>query len=222
MENRESSIEKLTADAFLQRLGKSMDKFEVMLEDREYKLALCRAKIQKALMQNNLDEAERLIDFYKEQDEMNNALHYQFLVLVRAELWRKKEMPIPNQKKNIIEGLSKMIPEFYDSITPDILSNKRFCILELFLLERYAMILEQEENVEEARVWYNEILNYVDRIPFDKAEKGKIYPFAAYRLACCEKVKGNIQSAQKVIENVIEIMCDNNIAVNQTGLYLCI
>ena len=83
-ENGEVEIEKLMADALMQRLGKSMDKYDVLLNTKEYQLAKNRTHIQELLRRGKLVQAEIAIRNYERELPKEQKLHQQFLLLQKA------------------------------------------------------------------------------------------------------------------------------------------
>ena len=174
--------EKLRADALWQRAGKSMDKFDIYLEQEEYRRAKERAEIQEQMRMGRLEEAEKKLEEYESWSKTENkTLHWQFACLQRAELYRRKKEPLELQKQVILEGLRQTIQE--TEISPELLRRRRLDTMELLLLERYAFLIEQQQP-QQAMLWYTKILNYFERgVDFDCSDQRKILPPVQYHAA---------------------------------------
>lgn len=152
--------EKLLGDALWQRAGKSMEKFEVFLEQDEYSLAIKRANIQLLIRHGKLSEAQVAIEDYEKQEGGKNPLHTQFLCLQYAEIYWREKKPHQKQLQNLRKGIKQTI--FVAKISPKIFDTYLLSMLELLLLERYAFLLE-EKNSAEALRWYQALITYLTK-----------------------------------------------------------
>lgn len=214
-ESGKCDLEKLRADALIQRLEKTVDKYYVKLDNVEYALARKRVQIQDALRRNKLSVAERAILAYREMPGTNDALHRQFLAFVWAELLRKKSSSLSQQREVILAGIAETLAGRELSI--NLLTDRLFHLLELFLLQRYAIVLEEMGEVEEAIRWYEALLARFSREQRGMADKQKLYPLIAYRLAKYWMEEGRCDLALPVIEKAIELLRYSKI---QNTLYL--
>lgn len=221
--NREP--EKLLADAFLQRLGKSEVKYDITLDCDEYLLASKRAKIAAYICENRLEEVENLIRAYSEENVTEKVLHRQYLCLAKAELFRRKKEPIEKQEENILKGLAMTIEEASNGmLKPELLSVYRFSLMELLLLQRFAVIQEKKGNCDDALLWHQKILEYFEpiqlgnkRIQCDNTLIRKVYPFSAYWLAKGLERRDNCEEALKMIEAGRTML---SVAANQSSLFM--
>lgn len=193
--------EKLLADALLQRLGKSVDKYDITVDANEYRAAAERAQINVMLAQNRLEKAEIAIADYAEKQE-KKLLHCQFIALAKAELYRKRKLPIEKQIDNVLYGLSQTISEVNTKgFNSRILENRRFCMTELIMLQRYAVLLQEAGREQESYEWHLNITGYFSKcgnaggVEYDWSDMQKIYPFSAYWLAKIEQQRGDFEAA---------------------------
>ncbi len=197
--------EKLRADALWQRAGKSMDKFDIYLEQEEYRRAKERAEIQEQMRMGRLEEAEKKLEEYESWSrEENKTLHWQFACLQRAELYRRKKEPLELQKQVILEGLRQTIQE--TEISPELLRRRRLDTMELLLLERYAFLIEQQQP-QQAMLWYTKILNYFERgVDFDCSDQRKILPPVQYHAATLFFRQGQYKEALNLLASAQELL----------------
>lgn len=177
--------EKLLGDALWQRAGKSMEKFEIFLEQDEYILAKERTKIQLLIRHGALSEAENAIQKYQTLKGGNSQLHIQFLCLQRAEIYRRNRESYQRQMKNLRSGMAQTLPDHI--LTTGTLHPHLLGTLELLLISRYAFLLE-EQKPEKAALWYERLISYLTEpadsgISRDLANKRRLLPPLYYHQA---------------------------------------
>ncbi len=136
MEEGEQTVWVMQVHAMAQRLGKSVDKYDVMLNPKQYFLAVKRSLIWQKIRKGELYSAGELIAEYKEKlkemevacteeyrrdnkkktagscgsmPQKECALHRQFLALSAAEIARRQACPYMEQLKIILGGLRQTI-----------------------------------------------------------------------------------------------------------------
>ncbi len=209
-ESGEREPEKLVADALLQRLKKSMDKFEILLDQAEYQQAKKRLEIQGLLRLGKLCEAKLGIEEY---GKICNPLHYQYTCFLRAEFLRKKSAPQKDQIENVVEGIYQTLDvgekntihrvrseeKYGQALKPEILAAGRYSKMEILLFERYAILLFKSGNKKEALCWYQEIITYLKDEAYDKADQYALCPIMAYQLAIYYEEVGEYAAAMEQI-----------------------
>ena len=208
---------KLYMDALMQRLGKTVDKYYIRLDDIEYAQARQRMWIQVCLRRGKLVMAEQAIHEYRNMQGTKGRLHDQFFAFVQAELLRRQKAPLEKQKKNILFGLSQTIVK--ETLAPELLKWRVFHLLEFFLLQRYAILLEGMGNEEMASVWYETMLLRFEREERGIADKQKLYPLIAYRLANLRIRQGRFSDALPLLSQALELLRYSGI---QNALYIMI
>ena len=86
IENGEKEADSFLMSALFQRLGKSMDQFEMAVSEEEYTLVLLRAFIQESMECGDYDRTEELLDEYEDSKGSERLLHRQYAQMVRAVL----------------------------------------------------------------------------------------------------------------------------------------
>lgn len=208
---------KLYMDALMQRLGKTVDKYYIRLDDIEYAQAKQRTWIQVCLRRGKLAMAKQAIQEYRNMQGTKGRLHDQFVAFVQAELLRRQKAPLEKQKKNILFGLSKTIVK--ETLAPGLLKRRVFHLLEFFLLQRYAILLEELGDEEMAAVWYETMLHRFEREERGIADKQKLYPLIAYRLANLRVRQGRFSDALPPLLRALELLRYSGI---QNALYIMI
>lgn len=221
--NREP--EKLVADALFQRLGKSVDKYEIMLDLDEYRLASRRAEIGRLLSENRLPAVKRKIAEYEKAVEKENTLHMQYLSLVRAEVLRRENTDLDKQIINISQGLNLTFSkELQDVGMIEYLYQHRLSLIEMFLCQRYTVLIGMKGDIHKAYDWHCAILRYLEsktgvgkEIEYDVCDVRKIYPFSAYWMAEYLNSQHRYEEAIPLIQKSFEML---SVDMTQLALFL--
>lgn len=83
-EGGEREIDYFTLEALFERLGTSLDKFEMILGQEEYVMLSLRDKIMKKIGQGNYKRAKELLAKYEATIEGNREIHIQYASMMRA------------------------------------------------------------------------------------------------------------------------------------------
>lgn len=201
--------EKLLGDALWQRIGKSVEKFDVFLEYDEFQSAIARIYIQLLIRHGKLKEAEDAIYHYRETKAGDNPLHIQFLCLQSAEIYRRKKAPYDKQMKNLRKGIRQTIQ--VQKLSPEIAEKHLFSLLELLLLERYVFLLGEKEP-SKAASWYPVLEKYLtqtapDDTPRDVADNSRLLPPLYYHYALHLVESGKYAQALEKLNAGIDMLC---------------
>lgn len=196
--------EKLCMDALLQRLGKTVDKYYIQLSEKEYILAKQRIWIQVCLKRGKLKAAEKSIYQYSAMPGTAEKLYRQFIAFVQAELLRRQKAPLEKQQKMTFSGLAETIEE--KEYLPKLLEKRVFHLLELFLLQRYAILLEDIGKEADAMCWYKALLKRFEQEKREIADKQKLYPLIAWRFADCLIKKEQFAQALPIVIQALTLL----------------
>lgn len=207
-ESGEIEPEKLLTDALMQRLGRSMDGYNARLEAAEYKRTAERAWIQALLRRGKLERAEAAISKYAGMLKADMPLHRQFIQLQWAELLRRKGAERQEQMRAVEAGLRETFGE--KELSVGLFECRKMHLMELFLLERYAILLEETGKCQTALLWYERMLKVFDYEKRDLRDKAKVYPLAAYRTAMCYEKQERFPEAVFVVRRGMELLEDTD------------
>lgn len=230
IEEQGQGSEKLLIDALLQRLGVSINKYHLLLEDDEYDLLLHRIRIRKLLRQSgknpdSLALANHEIQTYDQKHGTKTKVQHQFICLQKAELLRRQDADWNSQWDIVCAGLRQTISASFWNAAPahpvsrlklSSLKNCYFSMLEMLFLERYAVLLEEKDSAEAIR-WYHALADYILQDGRDGAECRAHYPFLAYHMAKYYQKSGQPHSAVKLLEQALDMF-----AVSKLQCVLCI
>lgn len=171
--------DKFLLDALLQRLGKSPDKLETILSERDYFLYEKRQAIEKAIFEHNFKLAkEELVD-YEGQKECEEKLHQQYIYKIKSVLSDELDHDTNKSIEHLLEAVNITLPSFkIDKILDYLLS-----IEEIYLLLMLAQAYSNTEQEGQALQLLYIVINYLDQKYSDEEEKVKVYPKAVYLLS---------------------------------------
>lgn len=204
VERGEKEGDSFLMTALFQRLGKSMDQFEMTVSNDEYKLILLRAFIQESMESGDYDRTEELIEVYEESRESEKLLHQQYIQLVRTVCAYLKGA----NKAECLEQLQESMElTFVDEGRSD-WSNYYFCIQEIQLLLLIAHIRMEVGKTGEARELLENLRICIDARYTSEVSKVQVYPKCCYLLAKAYLEEGRkeeaYEAAEKGIRNLVK------------------
>ena len=110
IENGEKEPDIFTLSALLQRLGKSLGLFEIMLSDNEYRLLELREAIQDCIRIGNYKEAKTQMDIYAGKTKGKKVLHSQYLRMMEGVLLYIEGRKIKESLECFEEALKLSVP----------------------------------------------------------------------------------------------------------------
>ncbi|WP_051685267.1 helix-turn-helix domain-containing protein [Clostridium sp. KNHs205] len=208
--------DKFLMDALFQRLGKSPDKFEVLLAEKDYFLYEQRKEIEKALFYKDYALAEKLLLEYQDKKECKGNLHEQFVLKVSGILDYEDRNDIDQALEKFLSALKCTLPNWkYGELRGQLLSLEE---IDLFLL--ISMSYAKKNKTYDVIVRLKELIEYIDNGYTDEEEKVKVYPKAAYLLVKFYIKRGNYLSAEDLCEKAIDILTSNGVIVGLADLLL--
>ncbi len=171
IESGEKEGEWLLLQALFQRLGKSIDKFELVVPYEEYCLYHLRIEIIRKMIEGK--EAEQDLEEYRGMIDTEKRLHWQSYLELKAVNVFLQTKDAKQCRKQLIEALEITFGEWRNENWKD--SN--LCIQELEIM---LMVLFLSENVLER---LEDMAGYIDQRFTDQEERVKIYPKAMWILA---------------------------------------
>ncbi len=208
--------DKFLMDALFQRLGKSPDKFEVLLAEKDYFLYEQRKEIEQALFYKDYALAEKLLLEYQNKKECKGNLHEQFVLKVSGILDYEDRNDIDQALEKFLSALKCTLPNWkYGELRGQLLSLEE---IDLFLL--ISMSYAKKNKTYDVIVRLKELIEYIDNGYTDEEEKVKVYPKAAYLLVKFYIKRGNYLSAEDLCEKAIDILTSNGVIVGLADILL--
>lgn len=179
-----------TLERIIERLGRSVNKLELLQDETAYELYYRREILEKHIEDGEYEQAEAAIEEYKALDAAKEALHRQYLYKIQAVLAENRDKDYVRAKELLENALRETLPELQvNEIGKSVLGESEIILL-LMKLEIDQKIGE-EVPVEAER----KILSYIQTHVEDEEAKANIYSKAAWVFGKIEMERKNQQLA---------------------------
>lgn len=213
LEWREKNIGKWTIDAFLQRLGKSQDKFWTIVHIGDYELMELRRRIWNNILYGSCEEAQKDIQKYRTSVNIEN-LHGQFLKKCQGMIKGKRENDWKSALKLFREAIECTVPEIeLDKLEETLLGRDEMQII-LLMAEAYCHLGEEDT----AQKIVEKLLDNIQRKDWDEEELVKIYPKVASVYIDFLKKEDKYEEVLLISKKAIGMLVDNGIIFLLTKL----
>lgn len=145
-------------EALLARMGKTPNKFELILTESDYESYQIRDEIEKYIEQKNVKAAMKLLQSYKANTSLRGKFHEQFIKRTEARLHELQGGPQEHTLELLTEAISYTVPGFKTNrIKNYYLSYTELEIIIEITQKRYDMGMSKR-----ARVIIFQLLEYMD------------------------------------------------------------
>lgn len=168
IESGKRTPDRLMTDRLLDRLGISVDDYELFLDYDEYDRWLLRQRIVDAVLKEELPRAETMISQYEQNNDMDNKLAKQFCLVMKAQCMSLNKQSHSELAVTYEEALKLTAPDI-DSRS---LGELVLSAAELNLVIEYAYYSGRRDFEKTG----DELLEYIERAGYDIHNKSKIYP----------------------------------------------
>lgn len=201
VESGERTCEKILADALLQRVGVSADKFVYMMNPEEQEWLLLWDRIQAAVDSGHSSEAKQLMAEYRELTEKRSKLHRQRLLLAEGILrWKDGE------DATVVSSTLAGAWEITKADAPvGVQPAQRLTITEFVVAMTYFRIREEHAQKEEAAAGYEALVQYLEDY-IDEEDSVKLLPQLAYRLIPLYLAAGRGDRAVQLAEKSVALL----------------
>lgn len=209
--------DKLLLDALLQRLGKSPDKLETILTEKEYMLYCQRRAIETDIINYEFESARVKLADYRKQKECKDTLQRQYIGKITAVLADEAEHNVIKSINILRKTAEITMPhwETEDKIT-FFLGTEEVQIL-LLLAQNYLKTDKQKKAFE----ILEKLFVYLETSYSDEEEKVKVYPKCAYLLVTILWKKEEYNTAVDICEKAIDLLTKNGVIYHLPEL-MCI
>lgn len=199
--------DKILADALLQRLGVSMDKFSYLTRMEEWEEIRIREKIVFLVDRNQKEKARQVLKRYKTQLKGKHILFVQFYELASVVLeWKSGE-----RIEKIQQRLQKAWNFTKKGKAFQIEQGECYSFFELSFIMLKIRLLEErgirEDEVEYGIEQYQNLLIYLENQVFEQ-DRVKWYPQVAYRQIKLLRKKGKLEQAIEIAEKSLGLLKD--------------
>lgn len=200
IEKGERSCEKILADAMLQRMGISSEKFCYVSNAQEQEDIVWKEKIV-TLVDRNQEDTENWIKIYKKRIKKKSVLYTQFCMLAETILgWKNGR-----DRKKLLENIQKAWELTRRGKNILKLQGQYLSYFEVSLAMLYVRILEEDEEEERIAIYYQKLLFYLEK-HIEESDRVKWYPQIAIRVIPLLKKNKKIEQAYKITVETIQLL----------------
>lgn len=206
LEWAEQNIGQWEIDVFLQRLGKSQDKFWTIVHIGDYELMERRRTLWNYILQKDYVKAEKEIEKYQ-ACAGKDKIHEQY--------WRKCQGLIKGKRDGdwraalqiYEEAIKDTLPDFsIENIKKTLMGRDEMQIV-LLMVEAYKCMDEEET----AGQMVKDLLENIQKKRWDEEEKAKIYPKMVKVYNEFLKKEGQYEQVISLARNATEMLIENGI-----------
>lgn len=196
----------LLVDILLQRLGKSPDKLERVLQADMYRMVRLRDLLEEAIMRGRKTHAERILESYPQQTKVDRM----YVRRMRACMLYRIDHDLPGAGRQLQEAVRITLPGFtYETIENYLISTVE--MENLLALERMRIEENPMREKEEEKRHLEILLGYIDRHFTDEEEHAKICSKCTWLLARVFFLKKDYASVLSLCKKGMEGLRRNNI-----------
>lgn len=199
--------DKLLLDALLQRLGKSPDKLETILSEKEYFLFYKRREIELNIIKENFPVAKEKLEEYVKYIKHKDVLQSQYIYKIKAVLADEMENNIQKSIDLLKESAEMTIPHWEEGDIKNFLLGIEEIQILLILAYDYSKIGNKKRAIELLKVLYN----YLETRYSDEEEKVKVYPRCVYLLASLLLEEKRYNETIPICEKAIDLLTKNGV-----------
>lgn len=179
-----------TLERIIERLGRSVNKLELLQDETAYELYYRREILEKHIEDGEYEQAEAAIEEYKALDAAKEALHRQYLYKMQAVLAESRDKDYVRAKELLENALRETLPELQvNEIGKSVLGESEI----ILLLMKFEIDQKIGEGIPvEAE---RKILSYIQTHVEDEEAKANIYSKAAWVFGKIEMERKNQQLA---------------------------
>lgn len=167
IETGEREFDSFISETLLERLGKTTNRFEFLLNDEDYHYYILRENIIQAVEAEKLEIARTYIADYRKDMPTNHVLHEQFLLYYEA-LIMKAEM---QSEKEIVTCLYQAINLTRSDFKEPATQMRLYSGIEIKII--YELLLYEKYSYESL----TPVFQYIDKMYDDEVKRTILIPF---------------------------------------------
>ena len=202
----EQNIGKWSIDVFLQRLGKSQDKFWTIVHIGDYEVMELRRSIWNNILYGSRRKAEKGIRQYRESMYIEN-LHEQFLKKCMGMIAGKRDNDWGKALQLFQDALSITVPEYQIANVEQLLIGRDEMQMILLMVEAYIHLGREET----ARQLIEGLLENIRQKNWDEEELVKIYPKVVRVYIGLLEKEERYEELVFIAKEAVEMLVDNGI-----------
>lgn len=199
--------DKLLLDALLQRLGKSPDKLETILSEKEYMFFCQRRSIERDIIKYDFEKAKSKLEDYKKQKKCKDILQRQYIYKIEAVLADEMEHNVGKSIYLLKQAAEMTMPNWEEGDRIDFLLGIEEVQILLILAQNYSKIGREKKAIKLLIKLYI----YLETKYSDEEEKVKVYPRCVYLLANLLWKNERYDETVKICEKAIDLLTKNGV-----------
>lgn len=192
------------AEALFQRMGKSVDKLELMVAPEEYEMVLTRSLIIANMNSGDYELADILVEDYRDCSMSQKPLQRQYLLMIRALIHYLVETDEKECITRLEQAIEVTLPGWRQVDRKEIYLCSQEVRLLMFLGYFFMLAGDQRGTRLLVQTW-----RYLQKNVTDGEERVKVLPQCAWMLATCYLKCGDVQSAERYCNDGIACLCEN-------------
>ena len=205
-ENGLREVDSFVLSTLLERLGKTMNPFEMVVSVDEYHLILLRTVIQNALLTGRMDVVEDALEEYSTATEYTNkGLHEQYIGMIRAVSGYLKSRDVDACLCDLGKAMRISFSEEQDLIWE--LGCFSIQEYQMLLLMAYLTLEQGEDNTAEELL--DRLIQCMEVREMSEGIKQAVYPKCCYLMAQLQRKKQNMEGVRNFAEKGMECLIEN-------------
>lgn len=217
LEAGKKEVDYVVLSTVFERLGKSLDKLELVVSEENYRILHLREEIQEALYARNYLEFSKKTDEFKRYGNKKNCIHHQYMMQMQAICDFLQD-----------GNIEKCLDAFIQAMELTFLNWKRWKGEKIYLSGQewkniliIAQLQIQADRQEQGYCLLNQACNYIETYITDEEQKVKIYPHAVFLLGNEEYNRNHVQRAYELCQKGKKCLTDNGTLILMNEL-LCL
>lgn len=206
LEWSEQNIGQWGIDVFLQRLGKSQDKFWTIVHIGDYELMELRRKLWNYILHKDYEKAEKEIKKYQ-KCAGKETMHEQFWKKCQGLIKGKRDNDWKGALQSFEETIRATLPDFSIKKIRNTLMGRDEMQIVLLMVEAYQSIGEEET----ARQMTKDLIENIKGKHWDEEELAKIYPKAVKVYNEFLKKENQYEQVIALSQEATEMLIENGI-----------
>lgn len=196
-------------ERILQRMGKSVNKMELLPDEQDYEIYYLREVIENDLEKENYAEVIKEIVYYENIEVADQPLHQQYIYKIKSVLEDKYYLKTENSIEYLKKAMTLTIPNFNLEKINEFFLGEEEMTLVLMWIEKKSRL--GEIDVLEHR---EKILNYVRKNFSDEETLANIYGKASWIFMKEFIKRGRKVEAASIGIHIIDILVSNGLLLN--------
>lgn len=196
-------------ERIIERLGKSINKFEFLYNESAYEIYYLREIIEKYLEDKNYDGVEEGLAYYEKLPEAKKSLHKQYIWKIRAVLFSEKLNQHEEAVTLLEKALEETIPQFAtNNLDNFLLGEEELLILLMWLQEK----LEVNDSMQELDG--QQVLSYIEHVCQDEEVQVNVLSKASWVLGSLAMKQNKLQEALWYTLQGEKVLAENTVLLH--------